>query len=99
MQDVEAVISEYDTDVGSKESEYQAALGEYNEVGGWVGEWAQGGPGPGVRLTAQRGGGRESQETIFSLHDHVTCHAQRVCAVVLVASLTSSLNSCQCWEW
>jgi hypothetical protein len=31
-QDVEAVISEYDTDVGSKESEYQAALAEYNEV-------------------------------------------------------------------
>eukprot|EP00798_Chlamydomonas_sp_ICE-L_P009805 gene9805-7695_t len=32
QQDVEVVISEYDTDVGSKEEEYQSSLSEYNEV-------------------------------------------------------------------
>lgn len=31
-QDVESVITDYDTDVGSKDGEYQAALREYNEV-------------------------------------------------------------------
>eukprot|EP00197_Chlamydomonas_leiostraca_P010854 CAMPEP_0202879782 /NCGR_PEP_ID=MMETSP1391-20130828/34099_1 /ASSEMBLY_ACC=CAM_ASM_000867 /TAXON_ID=1034604 /ORGANISM="Chlamydomonas leiostraca, Strain SAG 11-49" /LENGTH=307 /DNA_ID=CAMNT_0049562183 /DNA_START=172 /DNA_END=1095 /DNA_ORIENTATION=+ len=32
QQDVESVITDYDTDVGSKDGEYQAALAEYNEV-------------------------------------------------------------------
>lgn len=32
QQDVEAVIGEYDADVGSKESEYQKALADYNAV-------------------------------------------------------------------